>query len=197
MPFFRFGIASMRYKKRNQSKRPNHDFYPTPPEISEALLSVESFQGSAWEPACGDGHMSRVIESHGLDCFSSDIRSGTYGEELDFLKANRSVDNIITNPPFKLDDEFAEHSPKCATKKVALMLRLAFLASVKRIPLFQNKDFPLKRVIVLTPRPSLQAGKISNVRGMTDYAWFVWEKGYEGEPIVRPVDIRAFRKKPL
>jgi hypothetical protein len=29
------------------------NFYPTPPEATRALLSVETFDGLIWEPACG------------------------------------------------------------------------------------------------------------------------------------------------
>ena len=41
--------------------RPEHDFYHTPPEATEALLKVEKFVGEIWEPACGDGSMSLVF----------------------------------------------------------------------------------------------------------------------------------------
>lgn len=33
-------------------KRAAFEFYPTPPEATRALLSVEQFEGSVWEPAC-------------------------------------------------------------------------------------------------------------------------------------------------
>ena len=35
--------------------RAAYEFYPTPPEATRALLSVEHFHGSIWECACGDG----------------------------------------------------------------------------------------------------------------------------------------------
>jgi len=42
-------------------KRAAFEFYPTPPEATRALLSVESFEGDIWEPACGDGAISKVL----------------------------------------------------------------------------------------------------------------------------------------
>jgi hypothetical protein len=39
--------------------RADHDYYPTPPEAVRALLGVEQFEGTIWEPACGDGAISR------------------------------------------------------------------------------------------------------------------------------------------
>lgn len=42
------------------ANRSRDDFYPTPPEMTRALLSVELFYGAIWEPACGDGAMSRA-----------------------------------------------------------------------------------------------------------------------------------------
>ena len=41
------------------------NFYPTPPEATLALLSVESFDGSIWEPACGKGHIATVLKRSG------------------------------------------------------------------------------------------------------------------------------------
>lgn len=45
--------------------RPTNDYYPTPPEATQALLGVESFDGDIWEPACGDGAICRVLEANG------------------------------------------------------------------------------------------------------------------------------------
>jgi len=39
-----------------------NEFYPTPPEAVRALLSVESFKGTIWEPACGDGGIADILK---------------------------------------------------------------------------------------------------------------------------------------
>ncbi len=46
------------------------DFYATPPEATPALLSVEQFDGPIWEPACGDGAISRQLIATGHDVVS-------------------------------------------------------------------------------------------------------------------------------
>ena len=45
----------------------SHNFYPTPPEATRALLSVETFDGPIWEPACGQGHIAKVLEAGATD----------------------------------------------------------------------------------------------------------------------------------
>ena len=42
------------------------DFFPTPAWATHALLENEHFEGEVWECACGDGAMSRVLESRAL-----------------------------------------------------------------------------------------------------------------------------------
>lgn len=46
--------AKVSITKNRYSKRAPFEFYPTPPEATRALLSVEKFEGNIWEPACGD-----------------------------------------------------------------------------------------------------------------------------------------------
>lgn len=83
-------------------KRAAFEFYPTPPEATRALLSVESFEGSIWEPACGDGAISKVLEAAGYQVISTDLIDRGYGAGgHNFLKSDRPLaKNIITNPPY-------------------------------------------------------------------------------------------------
>jgi hypothetical protein len=37
------------------------DFYPTPAWATYALIDNEKFSEDIWEPACGDGAMSKVL----------------------------------------------------------------------------------------------------------------------------------------
>jgi hypothetical protein len=67
------------------------DFFPTPAWATHALLENERFEGEVWECACGDGAMSRVLESRALPVISSDLYERGYGESgRDFLTATRS-----------------------------------------------------------------------------------------------------------
>ena len=171
-------------KNRGQSivgysqDRAEHDFYPTPPLTTAALLTREKFEGAVWECSSGNGAMSKVIEEYGIECISSDIRKGTniYGEQgVDFLRDYRKVDNIVTNPPYSLAREFIMHALDCANKKVAMLLKLVFLEGVSRYDLF--RDTPLKTVYVFCRRQKItkQGIEMKN-SSMIAYAWFVWDK---------------------
>src|SRR5690348_14245706 len=56
------------------------DFFPTPAWATHALLENERFEREVWECACGDGAMSRVLESRALPVISSDLYARGYGE---------------------------------------------------------------------------------------------------------------------
>lgn len=95
-------IAKVSYMKPSGNRRAPFEFYPTPPEATRALLSVESFNGSIWEPACGNGAISKVLIEAGYDVVSTDLIDRGYGAGgHDFLKSdNPLARNIITNPPY-------------------------------------------------------------------------------------------------
>lgn len=175
-------------------EREKDDFYPTPPEGTEALLQHEKFNGSIWEPACGDGAISRVLERHGYDVFSSDLVDRGYGESgWDFLmEYQRQAPNIITNPPFKHAQEFAEKALILTTGKVAMLCRLAWLEGIARKEMFERT--PLKTVYVFSKRLHMAKGGEEVKSGMIAFAWYVWEHGYEGDPRIKwinPVEIEV------
>lgn len=169
-----------------RADRQKDDFYPTPPEGTRALLAVETFDGPIWEPACGDGAMSRVLGDAGYSVVSTDLVARGYGTPaVDFLLEHEArAPNIVTNPPFKLAQAFAEHSLRLTTGKVAMLARLTWLEGMARRPFFEAS--PLARVWVFSGRLCcLPAGMTSGnggKGGMVPYAWFVWEHGHQGPP---------------
>ena len=167
-----------------QSKgRPKDDFYPTPPSATLALLSVEEFAGSIWEPACGDGAISRLLEDRGHTVVSTDLVDRGFGTGgVDFLLDHRTrAANIVTNPPYTLGQAFVEHALGRTDGKVAMFLKLVFLEGQRRRRLFETS--PLARVWVLSERLAVpRDGASYTHRGMIAFAWFVWEHGHEGPP---------------
>ncbi len=164
--------------------RPEHDFYPTPSFATISLLQKEKFEGLIWEPACGDGAISKVLEEKGYTVWSTDLYDYGYGNVgVDFLHSYKKVSNIITNPPYKLAQAFVEHALECTERKVAMLLKLQFLEGVGRYKFF--KSSPLKNVYVFSKRLSMNRNgiKMKN-KGMICFAWFVWEHGYKGQPII-------------
>ena len=102
--------------------RVENDYYATPPESTKKLLAVEKIIYPAWEPACGEGHISKLLIE--LDTYSTDLIYRGYGEQGDFFKIKREVNTIITNPPFSLFQEFAERGLKIAKRKLILFGKL-------------------------------------------------------------------------
>lgn len=183
-------MSSLRHEARiagvavDRANREKDDFYPTPPEGTKALLSVESFAGPIWEPACGDGAISKVLEAAGHEVVSTDLVDRGFGvPRVDFLMEHRPLaPNIVTNPPFKLLAPFMRRALDLSAGKVALLSRVASLAGRERGEIFAQT--PLARVWVFRARLNMfRSGVVtSEASGMTDYAWFVWEHGYTGKP---------------
>ena len=167
--------------------REKNDFYPTPERATRALLAAETFDGDVWEPACGDGAISKIFEEAGHTVVSSDLVDRGYGEpRIDFLMEYKPrAKHIVTNPPFKLAVPFVRKALELATGKVAMLLKIAFLEGLERGELFRNS--PLRRVHVFSqrlafvPSGSLPLRKLDG-GGMMAFAWFVWEHGYTGKP---------------
>lgn len=97
-------------------ERQQHDYYATEPKAMELLLAEESFYPVIWECACGEGHLSKVLEEHGFEVISTDLVYRGFGdpEPLDFLKdtLENFEGDIITNPPYKYALEFVEQALK-------------------------------------------------------------------------------------
>lgn len=169
-----------------QSPRAENDFYATDPKAMELLLERESFSSNVWEPACGKGHLSKVLERHGYNVISTDLIYRGYGKGgVDFLSYSEEFDgDIITNPPYKHAVNFVEQAIRSVKNghKVAMFLRLSFLEGKSRRSLF-NK-YPPKTIYVASGRIiCAKDGDFDNqYGGAVAHAWFIWEKGFTGKP---------------
>lgn len=157
------------------------DFYPTPEWATFALIENEPFHGEIWECACGDGAMSQVLRRTGNQVISSDLYNRGFGEVgVDFIESSRVTENIITNPPFNAAEDFVHGGLRSAKRKVALLLRLAFLEGAKRQHnIFSN--FAPARVWVFSERITFYPKDVARKgSGTTAYAWFVWDRDHDG-----------------
>ena len=176
----------------SKEEREQHDYYATPPSSVEDLLSRETFNKTIYEPGVGGGHIARILIANGYKVLASDIIDRNYpGTKIrDFLtyesKGNFDVD-IITNPPYKYAKEFVEKSLDIIKdgNKIAMILKLTFLEGQKRRTMFN--DNPPKIIYVYSKRMScVKNGDFSKKdSSAVAYAWFIWEKGFKGEPIIR------------
>lgn len=150
--------------------RRDNDFYPTPPECTVALLNFleERFLikpgDTIWEPACGDGAMSSVMQSKGYSVIGTDI---IYGQDYLTFDIDSDPDWIITNPPFSVAQEFISRSAS-KKKPFALLLKSQYWHSAKRLKVFQ--EFRPAFVLPLTWRPDFTG----NGRSLLDMTWVVW-----------------------
>jgi hypothetical protein len=160
------------------------DYYPTPAWAVRALLSVERFAGAIHEPCCGEGNMARALSAGGYDVVASDLHRYGYGAfGVDVRNLTGPVANIVTNPPYNLASEMLPHLLAICTGKVALLLRLAFLESKRRFPMF--KSAPPATVYVFSERLSMApAGQVVNGGGTISHGWFVWDKSHRGPTVL-------------
>lgn len=168
--------------------REQHDFYATEPKAVELLLDEEQFQKDILEPCCGMNHLTDVLKNKGYRVTTSDLVDRGVGAEIkDFFDYESWGGDFITNPPYSKALEFVEHSLKITEQgsKVAMFLKIQFLEGKKRKEFFKKN--PPKHIYVASDR--LRCAKNGEFESYTSspvcYAWFVWEKGYQGEPSVR------------
>lgn len=112
-------------RRKGEYARAASDFYPTAEPLSEQLPQLEDLGARVWEPACGNGRLSRVLVAAGLQVVSTDKLAWGYGRAgVDFLSTRRLLAPVIvTNPPFSLWHEFAAHALDLGPKKVVLLGR--------------------------------------------------------------------------
>ena len=179
-------------------ERVQDDYYATPYQATEMLLDNVKFEGSFLEPCVGGGHIADVIKRYyPNECvYGSDLVDRGYSNtlvanflEYDFL--GQKFDNIVTNPPYSLAQEFLEKGMEVVNNngKIAMFLKIQFLEGAKRKEMFKN--YPPKYIYVFSKRQNpWRNGSPVDEKGKPwsstmCFAWFVWEKGFSGEPIVR------------
>lgn len=175
----------------NTGKRKESDFYETPYSMTEQFLIKGHFNAheEILEPACGQGAIVRVLQK--LGC--SNIIS--YDIEKNFLSETVQYDQIITNPPFSLADDFILKAKEIARHRFAFLLPLSYLHGKKRYDkIWSDNSFPLSKLYVFTRYPML--GNMLRddgcyKTGMMVYAWYLWERESLG-PIIDWIDNNNF-----
>src|SRR5690348_3428903 len=110
------------------------DFYPTPPEATRALLPlIKHWPREVWEPCCGDGAISKILQQEGFCTISDDIVDRGFGGVYDFFETIiPALPTLITNPPFGRADDFIRHAHKIGVQRMALILKINFWSAKKR-----------------------------------------------------------------
>lgn len=183
--------TTMGASNHSNKERQNEDYYATEPKATQLLLEVEQFSPVIWECACGGGDLAQVLENNGYEVIATDLIYRGYGdkESLNFLEEtlDEFEGDIITNPPYKYALEFVQKALDSVQvgRKVAMFLKLQFLEGKARKQFFLEN--PPKVVYVSSSRLNCAMnGDFDKYESSAiAYAWFVWEKGFKGDPIIK------------
>lgn len=180
-------------------ERQNEDFYATDPVATEWLLKLENIHDVVIDNSVGEGDLMFPIIKSGRKVIGFDIvnrfsqHPGFEFRNENWLEFNPNKlinADVIFNPPYKLAQEFVEHSINLVEegRKVCAFLKLQFLEGKKRKELFEK--YPPKIVYVSSSR--ILCAKNADFTGMREaggsavaYCWYVWEKGYKGETLIK------------
>lgn len=180
------------------------DDFPTPPWASRALVEHVIGAGAvrgltAIDPACNRGFMARPLGEYFGRVHARDIHPyGWSGQEAveDFLFPGSGpaggVDWVITNPPFRLGEQFTLTSLASARVGVAMFVRTAFVEGEGRYRRLFSKTPPtvvahfVERVVIVKGGvldPDVKIRAIDKKSGKevwkkpssaTAYSWLVW-----------------------
>lgn len=178
-------------------ERQNVDYYATDPKALNILLNKLKEDNiilpkNIVEPCCGGGHLSEELKRHGYNVTSYDLYNHGYDcIKQDFLKSEIIAQCFLTNPPYKYALEFTQKALKNVLPNgyVVMLLRIQFLEGKARNLFF--KKYPPKFIYINSSRQNCARNGdfiTSKRASATCYAWFIWQKGFQGEPILRWID---------
>lgn len=177
-------------------ERENNDYYATDPKALEIFLKKIKQDGlqlhkNIWECACGEGHLSEVLKNNGYEVLSTDLINRGYGNGItNFLTFKPNFlysGDILTNPPYRYAKEFVEKALEDIEEDcyVIMFLKIQFLEGQSRLKLF--KKYPPKYIYVNSARQTcyINGDMSKKMSSATCYCWFMWQKGFSGEPTIR------------
>lgn len=167
-------------------ERETNDYYATNPVAAEWLIKLENLNPNIWECACGEGHLAKVFEEHGYNVKATDLIDRGYGQGgVNFLMCNDKFDgDIVTNPPYKYAEQFVQHALSLVDngQKVCMFLKVTFLEGKSRKKMFAI--YPPRYVYVSSSRIACGKNGVFEHSAIA-YAWYIWEKGYKGDTILK------------
>jgi hypothetical protein len=166
-------------KTRSHAER-GLDPYFTPKEAIRALLALEKIPARVFDPCCGNGAILNILEDAGHHVSGVDIHDYGWPGTIvkDFLASPSDLrgTSIVSNPPYKLAQEFIEKVIGEGSPYHAWFLRLNFLESMRRKSFFEQH--PPSRLLVSSRRlpPMHQHGWAGpKTSSNACYVWYVWD----------------------
>lgn len=170
------------------------DDFPTPPWATRALCErlARYYEETSYahlkqmvcrEPAANRGHMAKPLAEVFGEVIASDVHDYGVGFAVDdylFPHTEKKADWTITNPPFRLAEQFIERACATSTEGVAMIVRSAFLEGQGRFERLFSKN-PPSLVLQFTERVVMHKGRLAPEGSTaTAYVWLVWIDGEEG-----------------
>ena len=155
-----------------------------------------------WEPCCGTGAITKVLQRHGYDVTSTDIADRGFGAPgVDFLLCQTVPDRcqaLVTNPPYGTDTppykgqeksamamlRFVDHALRLTGSvqgQLALLVRFQWVAGKRAAALMSAG--PFSAVIALTRRIQwFDRGAATNI-SQHHHAWIIFDHAHPtGQP---------------
>jgi len=159
------------------------DDFPTPPWATRALCEWLQSMGydlsgmTCREPAANRGHMAKPLQEYFGDVDAADVHDYGVGFRVEDYLLGPMLDQVgwtITNPPFRLAEQFAERAVGSSRHGAALIVRSAFLEGVGRYARLFSAT-PPSDILQFTERVVMHRGKLSEKGSTaTAYCWLVW-----------------------
>lgn len=162
------------------------DDFPTPPWATRALCEwlsksqpLDMFD--CREPAANRGHMVKPLREYFAHVEGADVHDYGAGfpvQDYLFGPLPALVDWTITNPPFRLAEQFIERAIETSRQGVAVIVRAAFLEGQGRFERLFSVN-PPSHVLQFTERVVMHKGRLAPEGSTaTAYAWLVWMGGH-------------------
>jgi hypothetical protein len=147
------------------------DYYRTPPSATLALLPlIANWPREVWEPCCGDGAISKILETAGFVVQSSDLADRGYGAVQDFFEVKSPRHKtIITNAPFGRAHDFIRHAHSLGVQRIALLLKANFFSSKRSLGVWNT--WRPRIIAPLTWRLDFTGAGAPH----TDCQWVLWD----------------------
>lgn len=168
-------------------ERVENDFYPTEAACTIALYEYMRSQwliskhSLVYEPACGDGAITKVFEEKGHRVISSDLFPQMEGAQVkDFINEPFIIDEggtvFVTNPPYAMPyiDQFIDRMIDMVHNDgivAAMLMRNEVDCAQSRRKYFEECPY-FHSKLVLNWRPRWIPGSTGSPRH--NYAWYIW-----------------------
>lgn len=185
------GNLSSAVRQQRSEAHDSLDDFPTPPWAGRALcewlaeLGYQLPRCSVHEPAANRGFLVRALRDYFYDVTGSDVHDYGAGFGVaDYLFGGDDlpVDWTITNPPFRLAEQFIFHALERSVCGVAMLVRSAFVEGIGRYErLFSVR--PPTDILQFCERVPMVRGRYdAKASSATAYCWLVWDLAEEGRP---------------